>query len=511
MRDFRGEGIPADEGLYALPAQAFVYQHVFSGVTYTVAVRHGARGWVLIDHGTVFSTVAQSAITYVQGLPTSGRVLFGAFDVTVAAALTITADGIELYGMGFATVMRAGNNTNIIKVDGNAARRYRIVIADMHLWHAGVAGTGDCIEIENGNYITIENVRFRVAPQDAIHVYVSGGLDADNGTISKCYFMQALTNEIHFNGAENWVIANNDFYNAGGATTRIIFFEGACFWNVITGNTAEEYQIGIYLTGTGGYQAITGNTLQITVGGGYAIYSAESQGYDAISGNNLRATGGTAIYLGATYNDAITGNVISSSTTGIYLTTSSHHLIEGNRVRGCTTGINVSNGSNNMVLWNNLRDNTTAFADTGTNTLLPTLVVPFVDGTDPQDGGFLINAAGEMARTYMQLPPHVVQVVRAKVYARSAVAEADKMLVDLICFGAADNEPYNTHDGSLASALNFSANFAADDVIYWVLASAGLIALVGGDSVEFKVLYRVAAGANIDTQAYIRTLSIEYV
>ncbi|MCK5018854.1 MAG: right-handed parallel beta-helix repeat-containing protein [Candidatus Peribacteraceae bacterium] len=161
---------------------------------------------------------------------------------------------------------------------------------------------------------------------------------------------------------------------------------------------------------------------------------------------------------------------------------------------------------------NKLIANVTAqFLDSGTNTQLATYVVPFSDGTDPQDSGYEIDANTEMARAWLRLPPEVQQVVRMNVYARSVVTEADEMELQMVVLGGADNEAYNTHDGSIAQLDSVSANFAADDIVFWRNTEAGVLALVGGDSVEVKVLHEAAEGGNCETDAFFRTVEIEYV
>jgi len=178
-------------------------------------------------------------------------------------------------------------------------------------------------------------------------------------------------------------------------------------------------------------------------------------------------------------------------------------------------GIDIANAAcdGNLVIDNDLYDSgkTANFNDAGTGTRLNTYVVPFTDGSDPQDSGFLINGAGDMARTWMRLPDNVHQVVRMNVYARSVVAEADSMRLEFVIYGGADNEVYTTHDGSVANHPSTSSNFAADDVIYWTITTAGALALTSGDSIEIKILHEDAGGADCATDAYIRTVEIEYV
>lgn len=151
------------------------------------------------------------------------------------------------------------------------------------------------------------------------------------------------------------------------------------------------------------------------------------------------------------------------------------------------------------------------FLDGGTDTQLAVYAVPFSDGSDPQDSGYEIDANTEMARAWFRLPPEVQQVVRMNVYARSVVTEAHEMELEMVVNGGADNEAYTTHSGSIAALDSISVNFAADDIIFWRNTEAGTLALVGGDSVEVKVLHEVAEGDNCQTDAFFRTVEIEYV
>jgi hypothetical protein len=63
----------------------------------------------------------------------------------------------------------------------------------------------------------------------------------------------------------------------------------------------------------------------------------------------------------------------------------------------------------------------------------------------------------------------------------------------------------------VANHPSSSSNFAANDVIFWTIVTAGVLALLGGDSVEVKVLHEAAGNGDCATNAYIRTVEIEYV
>jgi len=67
LQDFRGQGTPADVGMFVMPASVVVYQATFGGNTYICAARQGDRGWVLIGYlllsGPNATTVINAALT----------------------------------------------------------------------------------------------------------------------------------------------------------------------------------------------------------------------------------------------------------------------------------------------------------------------------------------------------------------------------------------------------------------------------------------------------------------
>jgi len=176
-------------------------------------------------------------------------------------------------------------------------------------------------------------------------------------------------------------------------------------------------------------------------------------------------------------------------------------------------GISISADSDlNYVKNNMLADNATGpFLDNGTNTQLDAYVVAFSHGSDPQDSGYLIDLDTEFARAWLRLPIEVQQVVRMKIYARAAAASGTTMALEINVNGGADNEPFNAHATAAPNTPSTSSNFAANDVIFWTLSSAEIVALLGGDSVEVKVLHEAANAGGVITNAYLRTVEFEYV
>lgn len=140
----------------------------------------------------------------------------------------------------------------------------------------------------------------------------------------------------------------------------------------------------------------------------------------------------------------------------------------------------------------------------------PPLTISFVDGSDPQDSGYEIDLGGEYARTYFTLPSTWAPVSRIKIWARSVVADAEEMHLETVVNGGADNEAYNTHTDTQANLDSTSTNFAADDIIYWIIDSASINALKGGDSVEVKVLHEAAVAPDCATDAFFRAITVEF-
>jgi len=317
--------------------------------------------------------------------------------------------------------------------------------------------------------------------------------------------------------------------------------------NTISGNTCQGNYNGINLTTSCIKNTISGNTCQGNTRRGITLYNScdnnlisenncQDNGWDGIyintcdgntitsnicQGNGLRGIGIEECNNGAIIGNICTENSQDADNTydDIYLEESDYNDIQANTCRaGALTnkpqyGINISTNTcdGNLVTNNDLYNDgfgTAPFHDIGDATKLNVYVVPFVDGTDPQDSGFLINGAGDMARAWLRLPDKVVQVVRMRVYGRSAQGfNVPPMTADFAIYGGAHSEQYNTHDGSVADKGD-GTYIAADDILSWLLTEAGVLALKGGDSVEVKVVYSATA---IATNAYFRTVEIEYV
>ncbi len=435
---------------------------------------------------------------------TGGEVLL--LDGTYNCEVTINLDSNQtLRGCGKNTILTTStaNLTFLSAVGGAGTEKTGIVIADLQI--DGGAGTvsNNGIYFEYVDYSLIENVYSRrhdpgMGTGNGIFLWSSDHNIINENMLTENYFGIHL-----YDSADNHIINNHCYINVQDG----IYLDD-CSYNIISGNMCEGTSgtngDGLALDSACHYNIITHNTCKENHNNGIALYSNND--------NNV-----------ITDNLCIANSQETTNTSfDIRISGSSYNNIQDNTCRAGALankpkyGINISNAActKNLVANNDLYNDgfgTAPFNDAGTGTKLNTYKVPFSNGSDPQDSGFLIDANTEYARAWLRLPDKVVQVVRMKVYARSVVAEADKMRGEFVVFGGADNEAFNTHNGSVANHPSTSSNFGADDVIFWTLATAGVLALLGGDSVEVKVLHEAAGNGDCATNAYLRTVEIEYV
>ena len=156
LEDLRGQGPPGDIGTFVSPASVIVYQHTFSGTTYFVAARQGDRGWVLIPngHGTVFSTVLQSAIA----LSVPIFIMAGNYLITVTISL---ASNVFLVGQCESTRLYATANITLIQSIGTGGTHIvNTGISDMWL-QGSRAGNGHGLQVDYTDYLRVENCRIQ--------------------------------------------------------------------------------------------------------------------------------------------------------------------------------------------------------------------------------------------------------------------------------------------------------------------------------------------------------------
>jgi len=473
-----------------------------------------------------------------DALPATGGEVFlldGTYNVEVALAL----DSYQtLRGCGRNTILTTTTaNLDIITATGGAGtEKVEILIADL------------CVDGNAGGVVNDKGIGWTYVD----HSKISNVWALNNGEegifLDYCDFNEITGSHVSDNALEGIYVGHSaNIIVAANIAEGNLWGIGVCGdYNVVTGNIMQgstEYGLsiintnfstfsgnliqgnshGIYIS-TGDWITITGNVIQ-----GNSLDGINAAGiYDStISDNVVQLNGDNGIYLIYADWNIITGNSFmdnSQNTTNtkdnLAIERGDNNTIADNLMRvGYETnepryGISILNAASdkNRIIDNDLYDSgaTGKVYDEGTGTIGLSVVVPFVDGTDPQDSGFLLDADTELARAYLFLPDEVQQVRYLKIYARSVVAEADKMRLEIIVNGGADNEAYTTHQTLAPNTPSTSANFAADDVIYWTLNSAQILALSAGDSIEIKVLHEAAGNGDCATNAYFRTVEIGY-
>jgi len=206
------------------------------------------------------------------------------------------------------------------------------------------------------------------------------------------------------------------------------------------------------------------------------------------------------------------------------LNTITDNIIADNNTYGVEL---LNNAADNYVYDNTFTGNGTApINDAGAGTRLMTVKGDFplsnigggagttapVINTTP--GGVDIDANDEFCYVHITLPERLHQVVRIKLWAYSNVIEADAMRLRVVAHGATDNEAWSGNAVDVADHPSESSNFAANDVVYW-LVDAGDDAQIGTlaaqDLVELMAVGEVAGGADCATDALFGSWEIEYV
>lgn len=294
--------------------------------------------------------------------------------------------------------------------------------------------------------------------------------------------------------------------------------------NEISNNTISVADLSIFLNGYYGHTVI-GN--QIIENGGASAIRCNSD-RSRLIGNIIEEAGQDGIVLVAALRCIVRGNTLRNigqsadntfdaiSLEGV---NSIRNLIEGNQIESDAAnlpryGLNEADANQDYNEYkSNIITNVNVVANLlGLHDRLPTVKVPFVDGSDPDDSGFqVLTDDTHYARAYLLLPNEVQQTIRMKVHARAVILGAAAMRAQFIIYGAADNEVYTTHNGSVNNHPSTSTGFAADDIIFWTITEAGVLALLGEDSVEVRVQHAAAGNGDVVTNAYFRTVSLEYV
>jgi parallel beta-helix repeat protein len=318
-----------------------VFQFVFSGATYTVAIATGIDGWTLIAQSAAGADDVEinAAIAYVGGLG-GGSVFLARGNYDVTATLNVSID-IMLVGVGWDTILQFNSGGNCVTITGD-----NVKIRDLKI--EIVAGAGGVGTRPNGIYASGRT------NLEVFGVWLVGdGTVADDGSdlrqcgivlytvtysrVALCKINDHKRHGIYLgNSSDNTVTGNT----CNGNTQRGIHLYSSSD-NTVTGNTCSgNAQIGILLVSSSDNNTVTGNTC---------------------SGNTQHG-----IYLGNSSDNTVTGNTCNGNAQiGILLEYSSdNNTVTGNTCNGNDSGntgtydgINLTGSSGNLVANNTCKDN----------------------------------------------------------------------------------------------------------------------------------------------------------
>ena len=527
MQDFRQTGPPADIGTFLFPTDVMVFKHAFAGVTYAVAIRRGERGWVAVDIDTVANIA--SVINNAFAALTAGRTwkekvtVMGGF---TGVAQIIIPDYVHLEIIGSLTAV---DGLDLSLIVNSGATDIEISGGKIDANTANQTADHSCIYFN-----TVTNAWIH-------HVTVIGGARLVPGT--------ARGEGIEFYGCTDGIISSN---NVSGAEYDGIKVRTGSVGCIVISNTldvpAASGSAGIQVSGTATQFNVVGdNTITCNGAGANAGIKLHYADWNVIAHNTVRGTGyaGADLIDNADYND-ICDNQFYYTVAGIQTrktnaTVPKYNTFRNNMIfmpTGTVYGLDLADGEDNTiehntivgfgvnsvgiriqagVLRTELHRNKflgawgTRITDNGTDTRFDTIPVPFRYGSDPQLVGYLVDGAAETASTTIQLPKHVHEIVKITVWARSQVAEADKMRGDLLVSAGADNEGWQTHSQAFADEPSVTLNFAVNDNIHWSLSHANLTAMSGGDEVYVRIQHEAAGDGDCETNATMRSIVIHYV
>ena len=163
LQDLRGLGTPADTGVFEFPCEVLVFQHVFNGVTYVCAVRHGDRGWILVNHLSLTAvnnaTVIQSALNALTAGRTWKETVYVRGDYTIGAR--VQEPSYTILGIHGRWTLANGVNGNMIENSDLVGGNVEIEINGGMLY-GNFAGqtSGSIVYFRNCSSVDIEHVEF---------------------------------------------------------------------------------------------------------------------------------------------------------------------------------------------------------------------------------------------------------------------------------------------------------------------------------------------------------------
>jgi hypothetical protein len=485
IQDFRQQGPPADIGTFVTPGTTMVFHYTFAGTTYVCCVRSGERGWILVDYGVLATPVIQSAIAL------GGKIYFSAETFTINATILCTTSA-ELIGCGVAQtllIMAAAVNVNMFEYTG-------ILDIGWFVWRdMNLDGVGN-------------------AAGDGIHIAPTGAGRFIDASMYNVYIHRFAGRGIYTEEGWGWELNKVIIESCGASGLEIRGPRLKVFGGKFSSNTLN----GIFVLANG--TTIIGAEIDNNYQNGVNIlYLYENLiAFCYIHNNSLEAAN---TYDGVKLDGPTYGNSIVLN------------IIDGNNQQRYGVNIDAYGNVNTRVLGNRFTNNVTAHIyDGGTNTMLATKVIPFlmggsVEGTvdvnkfisaTASAKGWQVNtSATDWAVALGQLPSELQQIVRIKVWAvalGAPLGAGGQMHVQLIVNAGADNAAFNTESVDLANFDSITTDYVAGDVVYWSASASDDVDIghmLGGMSIEVKVIYQAGANPDGATNAVFRVVEIEYV
>jgi len=290
----------------------------------------------------------------------------------------------------------------------------------------------------------------------------------------------------------------------------------------VTGNHFHHFDVlnkyGIYVTGND--CSIVGNTFwEINYYVGHVAIKADTADNTLISGNDVYDTQGNSIELLNSNYCLVTGNLLNGADSYnlVINGTSSYNTVTGNKLFGAGTAEVIIGAitcvGNDFSGGNSIEG---VFTDNGATTIFPMITVPLVTGTEFDTTGpfgWYVNDTDEYAATMGEFPEDVYAVKEIRIYAVSLNVSATGMSVNFQLYAAANNETYTTESVQLANFGSITQNFGVNDVIYWSIDptdDADLGHITGSDAWCAKILYNIAYGDDIQTDAVFYCVVFDY-
>ena len=387
LQDFRAQGPPADTGVFQVPTGVMVFQYTFSGTTYISAVRAGERGWILVDYGTVASTVIQSAIDVDRHV----FIAYGTY--TLAATLTLD-DDVTLEGEGWGTILYLANgvNNNVIlilgktnivikdlKIDGNMANNTegyptfqsgililghpdicRDILID-HIWMINCRAYG--VNAVESSFVTVQNSKIHDIMRNGISFLSlnpvqraqTSDCTAFNNEVYNCCDAGITCVAAHSCNITKNNVHNNETTDPGAVNSHWgISVEGyednESYKNIIEGNIIHTQDVGIYSTTYNHHNSYLDNHVYnhsghdintpIDIRGDHALIQGN---FVENNVNGIRTSAGADYAL-------IIGNWCLDNTYPNIGVGSNHCLVEGNICRGTDPGFGSYGG---ITVWEN--------------------------------------------------------------------------------------------------------------------------------------------------------------